>query len=1530
VQAAILLALKACFVFGACNVGKKRETEPMQVMEEILAWWQRFRAVTLARWLYRIFITLKGGNFLDKYQAALVSAVKDLQVPGRTAPLELDKVCVPLRVVEYSPQRMASAEQETQPRDQTPARTLSIEDTLRVSPHVLLLGQPGSGKSTALQNLAFRFIRQEVSADYIRQLTLGRERQPLENLLPVFVSLQEFARSDKGLIAFLAMVFAAHQVPYPQLFIAERLEKGECLLLLDDLDRITEEEQRARVITEIQHLAEQYPLNHVIVTSRPDGQGLLPSFKHWWVLGLDDAGEDALITKWYAEQPERAQALRRALDRSRRLRSLATNPLFLSVLLTGYDSNPEQPVRCAALYEGLLRILSQQEKTSQFALTLKEQVLQEFALELHARRTQSLPKGALLDRMQAILVGSSQTADGVDRLLDELVSDNILWPDAGDTYRFAHLALQEYLAARALFERGELEALAGHVDDPWYEQAFVLLAGLQRKARELIGLIRERSENSRRALLLAARCLAEADQTNGRLRANIEEELFDLFQEEAPELWGEAAAAIAGLEDQSVEATLLSALEAQDPDLRQDAAWALGRVGKEWTVAPLIGTLEDPSPDVRQRAAWALGQIRDKRAIYPLIRTFGDQDQGVAGEAVQAIATLGQSAMEPLINTLSAPKEQARRMAILALSRIGTPAIGLLIEALGDEEELTKKGVLEALARIGDSAVEPLRTAVKDKQTDVAKGAVEALGQIGSERAARALIEMLATADYAVHEDLISALVVAGKPAIGPLVEALGDERVDEAAVEVLHRMASDPVVQDQVIDALIRALPGGRSGRRLKEALQRINGPAVEPLLLALSHDDGHVRGEAAEVLGRIGDERAIRPLIDRLGDTDKAVWEKAARALGAFGDKIEKPLGEALYNGGKPNAILIEPVGAIRTETAKRILITLLEERDREIRDRAARALETYYRVSVVDLYTLWKPKIEELILKYGAVTTHDLVDITRPLAKVILQKYLEDNPEMNLIPEEVGEVFKIQLKGHYRIARCFELWETTVQNLSNDLFVNCVDLLTAHLVETLGLNKPAKPQGYKDLLMFVLDATPIFPDIERLRSLPLVYLQGEEIQEEQLDNFTHLPGNLHIALLVLFSEEAALQRARYFLERLRVQAYDIISLSKKDLQRVFTAKDPRGMLRRIILHGVSLVTISPFVESGPVPKTMFFGRDVEMREIKEQIRSVSYALTGGRAIGKTSILLRLQDTGLPEAGYEARFHYCGNDSTSEMFLERVSSAWLGTSSRSLYDLINQLQGDKPLVILLDEVDRLVDNDSKVGYSLLSDIRALSHENKCRFILAGEWALRKELRNGNSPLYNFGNELLMKRLDYRAVDELITKPMKKLEVELVDEKSLTQRVYDLSAGHPNVVQRLCYRLIQRLNERQTHRLTLNDVESVFADRDFLRRDFQDIFFARATVLEKIIVYIMVTDNKCRTMASIRQALAYIGMKSSAREINEALERLVDLRTILRREQGGYDFAVTALPGVIAQTTTISDTLEDLRNTYLEKGDVV
>lgn len=118
------------------------------------------------------------------------------------------------------------------------------------------------------------------------------------------------------------------------------------------------------------------------------------------------------------------------------------------------------------------------------------------------------------------------------------------------------------------------------------------------------------------------------------------------------------------------------------------------------------------------------------------------------------------------------------------------------------------------------------------------------------------------------------------------LVEALHDEnwRVRKLAAELLARSDPTPELVDRLIEVLGEK---GRTGARnaAAAALGQLGMLAVPGLLALLARPDPDQRKFAAEILGDLARQEAVRGLIDALDDTDANVRAAAAEALGRVG---------------------------------------------------------------------------------------------------------------------------------------------------------------------------------------------------------------------------------------------------------------------------------------------------------------------------------------------------------------------------------------------------------------------------------------------------------------------------------------------------------------------------------------------------------------------------------------------------------------------------------------------------------------------
>jgi hypothetical protein len=335
------------------------------------------------------------------------------------------------------------------------------------------------------------------------------------------------------------------------------------------------------------------------------------------------------------------------------------------------------------------------------------------------------------------------------------------------------------------------------------------------------------------------------------------------------------------------------------------------------------------------------------------------------------------------------------------------------------------------------------------------------------------------------------------------------------------------------------------------------------------------------------------------------------------------------------------------------------------------------------------------------------------------------------------------------------------------------------------------------------------------------------------------------------------------------------------------------------------------------------------------RRHVAGSNVAVIGGRRIGKTSILKQLEHSRLPAAGLYAYYHDCSYAPTETELVTALAAdrSWFpippSYSSNTLMETVQRLPDDKSTVILLDEFDKLIPGDREAGHPICSALRSLSNSGRAHFVLCGEQALHTEVLNPSSRLYNFASLLRVGRLNYETVVELVSQPMNRLEIVLENESEIVRVIWNLTAGHPSVVQSLCQRLINRLKERGSRQLTIDDVNAIISDPDFVRRDFLSIYWERATVLERLCSLVMVAFPEIRTLEALFIKLKNYEISVSLNEIDSALERLVDLRNILRRTDAGYEFDVTSFPQILSVSSRIKELIALDCEKYRLYGDV-
>jgi hypothetical protein len=511
-------------------------------------------------------------------------------------------------------------------------------------------------------------------------------------------------------------------------------------------------------------------------------------------------------------------------------------------------------------------------------------------------------------------------------------------------------------------------------------------------------------------------------------------------------------------------------------------------------------------------------------------------------------------------------------------------------------------------------------------------------------------------------------------------------------------------------------------------------------------------------------------------------------------------------------------------------------------------------------------------------------------------------------------------------------WQIWQTLITALAGrqsgavlPLFLTLAEIFSRALSSQP--SAPLRQSSVPDFFVTTLDTRHAFGNLEMPGQIPLIFYAGPFLAAKHTTKLRQLLGEIglksRMGIMVLFMEPKAIYQSQQLLKEFqRTDACDIIPLECGEFLKIIEAREPVRALRRWLLSQAGLSVISPFQTNAPTSNRMFFGREQELRTIRDHAQTASYALVGGRRIGKTSILRQLEREDLPGMGLRVislncDLVYCLGDLIQAISLNKTCFPVPPVKPFvSLDSLFQALPQDQPIMLLLDEADKLVPGEKQAGYPLLNALRALANAGRCQFVFAGEYALLRNMEDPYSPLFNFANKMLVGYLDKRAASQLVREPMHELEIELKDEQAIVQRIVSFTAGHPNVIQRLCDRLIKQMNREQRRFLSEEDVERILADNEFLEKDFLHTYWSQATRLERICTLVMARDRSLHTLVEIHAELIQRLPGITLSVVKESLESLIDLRNLIRSTKQGYVFAVEGFPVAFERTHVLDDVL--------------
>lgn len=741
--------------------------------------------------------------------------------------------------------------QEKKPEEEKKAQIVSLPlfqgiQNYVESEHILLVGSPGVGKSTALLHYLVSFAKKELEKP--------------EPRIPVLIPLKRYKSDRSSSEDPSGILWLIKDTLEPELWLEisdiKKLlfQDKRLILILDGLNEMS----AGAVRTELEEFRKKCERCNVpfICTAR-EGSGTLGIKRRLEIQPLNPLEIDRFLREC---MPGQSQQVLQLLSRDNR--ELSRTPFVLWML---YHLFQETGTVVDTLGQAFRQFFQTFKKYKEDAPVTDERRkawnpwLEHLAFTMLNSLDPNDP-GLLIsdDSAEKILAESFGDLYGASSRIEELVKYHVLETVSDRELSFHHQLIQEYYAAEYLLlklpELSDEELKFYYLNYLKWTEPIAIMLGLpeitDNQAKELIDLALDVD------LYLGARLA-------GEVNSDFQKITIDLVISECE--------------------------QRKMPQLIKVICLQKSRSRSVVTIQSLIKALNEPGADIQAKALQALKEIADETILPDLLQVIENPDgrkYPLIIDVIDLLVALNskKTTFPKLRELLKSLYPGIRQIAVLALDKFNArESIPDLIDALHDDPSIrVRRAIISALGNIGYQEIIPYILNMLDSQQEeedngrMFSTAASALAKLDSDQALlhhhglvrRAVISLLEKQNLEVA---LPRLAVALKDA---------DCLVRAEAMRIIGKLKVKELIAE-----VLQGLEDSETGVQMQAAyaIGQICSVEIMPeLLKKLKNEDSETRKKIVDAMQNLDSEQTVPGLFQALVDSDQSVRRKALYALG------------------------------------------------------------------------------------------------------------------------------------------------------------------------------------------------------------------------------------------------------------------------------------------------------------------------------------------------------------------------------------------------------------------------------------------------------------------------------------------------------------------------------------------------------------------------------------------------------------------------------------------------------------------------
>jgi len=338
---------------------------------------------------------------------------------------------------------------------------LDISEILREKSNILILGEPGYGKTYSVKKMLF-------------EITTTKEEEFI-NKIPVFLNLSVYGEKYSSIIDGIVQLFQNYINDIKQIHLSKYLKEGKLIIILDGLDEVKLEHYEC-CIDDIKVLMQHNPLNQFIITCRENVyfDELNRGVKEVRITPLSKSQIDACLKK-YCDL--------RSYEITEDNYELFSNPLLLNIGVEVVNNNKGKiPNNRSIMFNKYMEYLLYKWERKK-GLKRNNQLSYYDTIMFLSKISFILFDNPYLTtlKLQGLIKEEFPSKD-LNLVYEQLINIGVLVYKSDDDISFAHKTFKEYFAAYYIVKNIEKKENYGIIDSliekkQWHE-VFIFAAGI--------------------------------------------------------------------------------------------------------------------------------------------------------------------------------------------------------------------------------------------------------------------------------------------------------------------------------------------------------------------------------------------------------------------------------------------------------------------------------------------------------------------------------------------------------------------------------------------------------------------------------------------------------------------------------------------------------------------------------------------------------------------------------------------------------------------------------------------------------------------------------------------------------------------------------------------------------------------------------------------------------------------------------------------------------------------------------------------